>query len=44
MLCNENDRVTTAYNAKGEYTNNFYKFDISLFNDVNENGVVFVLD
>ena len=44
MLANENDRVTTAYNAKGEYTNNFYKFDISLFNDVNENGVVFVLD
>lgn len=44
MLCNENDRVTTAYNAKQEFVNNFYKFDISLFNDLNENGIVFVLD
>lgn len=44
MLCNENDRVTTAYNAKQEFINNFYKFDISLFNDLNENGIVFVLD
>lgn len=44
MLCNENDRVTTAYNAKQEFVNNFYKFDISLFNDVAENGIVFVLD
>jgi hypothetical protein len=44
MLCNENDRVTTAYNAKQEYINNFYKFDISLFNDTAENGIVFVLD
>lgn len=44
MLCNENDRVTTAYNAKQEFVNNFYKFDISLFNDVAENGIIFVLD
>lgn len=44
MLCNENDRVTTAYNAKQEFINNFYKFDISLFNDLNENGIIFVLD
>ena len=44
MLCNENDRVTTAYNAKQEFINNFYKFDISLFNDVNENGIIFILD
>lgn len=44
MLCNENDRVTTAYNAKQEFVNNFYKFDISLFNDTAENGIVFVLD
>lgn len=43
MLCNENDRVTTAYNAKQEFTNNFYKFDISLFNDVAENGIIFTL-
>lgn len=44
MLCNENDRVTTAYNAKQEFVNNFYKFDISLFNDTAENGLVFILD
>lgn len=44
MLCNENDRVTTAYNAKQEFVNNFYKFDISLFNDTAENGIIFVLD
>lgn len=44
MLCNENDRVTTAYNAKQEFVNNFYKFDISLFNDVAENGIIFVLN
>lgn len=44
MLANENDRVTTAYNAKQEYVNNFYKFDVSLFNDLNENGIVFILD
>lgn len=44
MLCNENDRVTTAYNARGEFINNFYKFDISIFNDTAENGIIFVLD
>lgn len=44
MLCNENDRVTTAYNARGEFVNNFYKFDISIFNDTAENGIIFVLD
>lgn len=44
MLCNENDRVTTAYNAKQEFVNNFYKFDISLFNDTAENGIIFILD
>ena len=44
MLANENDRVTTAYNAKQEFINNFYKFDISLFNDTAENGIIFILD
>lgn len=34
-------RVTTAYNAKGEFFNNFYKFDAGYFNDTNENFVVF---
>lgn len=34
-------RVTTAYNAKAEFFNNFYKFDSGYFNDFNENFVVF---
>lgn len=44
MICNENPRVTTAYNARGEFINNFYKYDVSQFNDLAENGLVFVLD
>ena len=34
-------RVTTAYNAKAEFFNNFYKFDSGYFNDFNENFIVF---
>lgn len=37
-------RVTSNYNAKGEFTNNFYKFDAGYFNDFNENIAVFTLD
>ena len=33
--------VTTSYNAKAEFFNNFYKFDAGYFNDFNENFVVF---
>ena len=44
MICNENPRVTTAYNARGEFINNFYKYDVSQFNDLAENGLIFVLD
>lgn len=40
-VCNEDRRVTTAYNAKGEFYNNWYKFDCSYFVDTNENIVVF---
>lgn len=40
-VCNTNKRVTTSYNAKAEFFNNFYKFDCSYFNDTNENFVVF---
>ena len=40
-VTNQNDRVDTAYNAKAEFYNNFYKRDASFFNDVNENFVVF---
>lgn len=40
-VTNLDRRVTTAYNAKAEFTNNFFKFDSGFFNDFNENCVVF---
>lgn len=40
-VTNLDRRVTTQYNAKGEFFNNFYKFDAGYFNDLNENFVVF---
>ena len=40
-VCNSDRRVTTSYNAKAEFYNNFYKFDASYFNDTNENFIVF---
>lgn len=40
-VCNSNRRVTTNYNAKAEFFNNYYKFDAEYFNDTNENFVVF---
>lgn len=40
-VCNTDKRVTTNYNAKAEFYNNYYKFDASYFNDTNENFVVF---
>lgn len=41
MACNEDRRTTTHYNAKAEFYSNWYKWDISLFADTNENFVVF---
>lgn len=40
-VCNLDRRVTTNYNAKAEFFNNFFKFDAGYFNDTNENFVVF---
>ena len=40
-VSNLDRRVTTNYNAKGEFFNNWYKFDAGYFNDMNENFVVF---
>lgn len=42
-VLNDNRRVTTAYNANGEYWNNFYKVDTSYFNDLAENAIIYVL-
>lgn len=40
-VSNLDRRVTTNYNAKAEFFNNYYKFDCGFFNDTNENFVVF---
>ena len=37
-------RVTSNYNPRGEFYNNWYKFDAGYFNDLNENFVVFLAD
>ena len=42
-VCCENDRVTSIYNPRAEYTNFFYKWDANYMNDVQENVVVFYL-
>ena len=42
-VTNLDKRVTTSYNAKGEFFNNFYKMDCGSFNDLNENFVVFYI-
>lgn len=40
-VANMDRRTTTAYNAKGEFTNNFYKMDAAYLNSLQENFVVF---
>lgn len=42
-VCNENYRTTSAYNARGEYFNYFYKYDSRFLNDIEENVVVFIV-
>lgn len=42
-VTNLNERVTTHYNAKAEFYNNYYKVDGGYFADTNENFVVFTL-
>ena len=37
-------KVKTAYNAKGEYFNDFHKWNARYFNDFDENFVVFLVD
>lgn len=38
---NANKRVTSNYNPKAEFINNYYKWESNYFNDFNENFVVF---
>lgn len=40
-VTNQDRRVTTNYNPKAEFFNNWYKFDAGYFNDTNENFIVF---
>lgn len=40
-VTNLDRRVTTSYNAKGEFYSSFFKADAGFFNDFNENFVVF---
>lgn len=40
-ICNEDRRVTTHYNPRGEFYTNFYKYDCMYLNDLSENFVVF---
>lgn len=42
-VSNLDRRVTTNWNPKAEFTNNWYKFDAGYFNDFNENIAVFTL-
>lgn len=40
-VSNLDRRVTSQYNGKGEFFNNWYKADAGYFNDMNENFVIF---
>lgn len=40
-VSNVDRRVTTNYNPKAEFYSNWYKFDASYFNDLDENFIVF---
>ena len=42
-VVNENYRITSQYNPRGEYTNYFYKWDAGYMNDTYENCIVFVI-
>lgn len=42
-VCNEDDRVTSQWNPRGEYFNYFYMWDAEYLNDTAENCVIFTL-
>lgn len=43
-ITNFNKRVTTHYNPKAEFYNNWYKVDCGLYNDFNENFILFYME
>lgn len=44
VVCNENERVTTFYNAENETTKYYYKWDCCYQNDPAENCIVFTVE
>lgn len=42
-IINEDREIEVAYDARGQYWNNFYKVTTRLYNDPAENGIIFVL-
>lgn len=42
-VCNQNPRVTSNYNPKAEFYNEWHKWDAQYFNDFNENFIVFIV-
>lgn len=42
MVCNETPEVRSQYNADGNFTNYFYTYDCSFYNDYDENAIVYV--
>lgn len=43
-VCNVDRRTKTAYNARGEFFNSWYKYDCQSFNSLEENAVVFFVE
>lgn len=41
MVCNEDPDVRSQYNPDGNFTNYFYTFDCSYYNDFDENAIVY---
>ena len=42
MIANEDPEVRSQYNADGNFTNFFYNYDCSYYNDFDENVIVFI--
>lgn len=42
-IMHDNRRMRSSYNSNGEYTNYFDKADMGYYNDLSENGIVFVV-
>lgn len=42
-VCNEEPNITSIYNPEANFYNWWYKFDCSYFNDLDENGIVFII-